>query len=182
MNLRITLSIWAISIMSYSYGQKSSNYEIGLKTGDIIKVNSLKRSDDHAYLQIKGKRYKYDQVSYLIDHKRYYIMAEPGPSLYLRRIEGKKVCSYSGERTSTNKPTGQGYSGLFGDPDAAKVGEHTYYYQKNEGEFKRMILENLLMDLNDNEKSMKILLEIDNDKDNDANRNKFFEALEIYNQ
>ncbi|QSE96524.1 hypothetical protein [Fulvivirga lutea] len=161
--------------------QKKYKYELGLENGEVIKTNALRHEDKRSYFQVKRDRYKYKDVKYFIDKDDYYLKSEPGPSMYLRRVHGEKVCAYSGRRTQ-NKPEGSGYEGMFGGSNAVGIGEFAYYYQKPGGEFKQMTLENLKEDLKDNEASMLVLSEIENDNNSAGNRAKMLEALDVYNK
>jgi hypothetical protein len=161
--------------------QKKYKFTLGLENGEIIQTNTLKHVEERGYFQVKRDRYIYEDVDYLIDGSRYYLKSDPGPSMYLRRVEGENVCAYSGERTQ-NKPTEPGYGSMFGGENASGVGEIGFYYQKKDGPFKKMVLENLKEDLKDNDACMLILAEISSDKETTWNRNKMMEALEVYNK
>lgn len=165
--------------------QKKYRYKLGLENGEVVKTNTLKHNEDRSYFQVKRDRYKYEEVKYFIERDSYYLKSDPGPSMYLRRVEGDKVCVYSGRRTQ-NKSADEsdGYEGMFGSSSSASagVGEFVYYYQKTGDKFKRMNLENLKQDLKDNEASMLVLSEIKNNANSAGNRVKMLEALDIYNK
>ncbi|MEQ8927047.1 MAG: hypothetical protein RLO81_14605 [Fulvivirga sp.] len=179
---KLVYSFFLISAINIQlFAQKKYKYELGLENGEVIKTNVLKHNDDRSYFQVKRDRYKYKDVKYFIDKDDYYLKSEPGPSMYLRRVEGDKVCAYSGRRTQ-NKPDGNGYEGMFGGDNAVGVGEFAYYYQKAGESFKLMNLENLKEDLKDNAASMLVLSEIENDNFSAGNRVKMLEALDVYNK
>ncbi len=175
--------IISIQLAMSANAQKKYRFELGLENGEIVGTNTIKHVEDRGYFQVKRDRYKYEEVVYFRDRSSYYLKSEPGPSMYLRRVEGAKVCAYSGRRSQNKAHESDGYSGMFGNADTAGgIGEFEYYYQKIGESFKKMNIDNLREDLKDNEASMLILSEIENSKNNASNRTKMLEALDVYNK
>lgn len=184
MNKQLFLILSAMLMSCVLFAQKKYRFELGLENGEVVKTNTLKHNEDRSYFQVKRDKYKYEEVKYYIERDNYYLKSEPGPSMYLRRIEGDKVCVYSGRRTQNKADEADGYQGMFGSSNsvAAGVGEFVYYYQKAGEEFKRMNLDNLKEDLKDSEASMLVLAEIESNANTAGNRVKMLEALDVYNK
>ncbi len=178
----LLLTIISMQLAVSVNAQKKYRFELGLENGEVVGTNTIKHVEDRGYFQVKRDRYKYEEVIYFRDRSSYYLKSDPGPSMYLRRVEGAKVCVYSGRRVQNKAHEADGYSGMFGTEDTAGgIGEFEYYYQKTNESFKKMTRANLLEDLEDNSASMLVLSEIENDKMNNTNRKLMLEALDIYN-